>query len=102
MIGEAGIGYRLMEGYKLPPVMFTSDEMSAMLTASKLMQTLSDQNSSTHYLSALDKITAVLRLTEKYHVEDIKDHVAVIARPAFDNQRPADLHLQKILMAISN
>ena len=90
VIGEAGIGYRLMEGYKLPPVMFTSDEMSAMLTASKLMQTLSDQNSSKHYLSALDKIKAVLRLTEKYHVEGIKDHVAVIARPAFDNQRPAD------------
>lgn len=102
VIGEAGIGYRLMEGYKLPPVMFTSDEMSAMLTASKLMQTLSDQDSSKHYLSALDKIKAVLRLTEKYHVEDIKDHVAVITHPAFDHQRPADLYLQKILMAISN
>lgn len=102
VIGEAGIGYRLMEGYKLPPLMFTSDEMSAMLTASKLMQTLSDQNSSKYYLSALDKIKAVLRLNEKYHVEDIKDHVAVIARPAFANQCPDDLYLQKILMAISN
>ncbi len=32
VIGEAGIGYRLMEGYKLPPVMFSADEVSAMLS----------------------------------------------------------------------
>ncbi len=49
--GEAGIGYRLMEGYKLPPVMFTQDEASALLTAAKLMQSMSDENSSKHYTS---------------------------------------------------
>ena len=49
VIGEAGIGYRLMEGYKLPPVMFTQDEASAMLTASKLMESITDENSSKHY-----------------------------------------------------
>ncbi len=49
--GEAGIGYRLMEGYKLPPVMFTQDEASALLTAAKLMQSMSDENSSKHYKS---------------------------------------------------
>jgi predicted DNA-binding transcriptional regulator YafY len=35
VIGEAGTGYRLMEGYKLPPVMFNMDEATALLTASK-------------------------------------------------------------------
>lgn len=42
VIGEAGSGYRLMEGYKLPPVMFNQDEASALLTAAKLMQSMSD------------------------------------------------------------
>jgi predicted DNA-binding transcriptional regulator YafY len=102
VIGEAGIGYRLMDGYKLPPVMFSSDEVSAMLTASKLMQSMSDENSSKHYISALDKIKAVLRLSEKYHIEDIKDHVAVVAHPALVYERPSDLYLPKILMAIAN
>lgn len=101
VIGEAGIGYRLMEGYKLPPVMFNPDEVSAMLTASKLMQTMSDENSSNHYISALDKIKAVLRLAEKTHIEEINEHVAVVSHPTFAYEKPAQLHLPKILRAIS-
>src|SRR3954469_21072206 len=102
VIGEAGIGYRLMEGYKLPPVMFNEDETSALLTASKLMQTMSDENSSRHYASALDKIRAVLRVTEKDHLEEIDQHIAVISRPAIARKKPAELHLQQILRAIAS
>src|ERR1700733_8650317 len=67
---EAGTGYSLMEGYKLPPIMFNADEASALLTAAKLMQSKTDATSSKHYGSALDKIKAVLRLAEKDHIED--------------------------------
>ncbi len=101
VIGEAGIGYRLMEGYKLPPVMFNPDEVSAMLTASKLMQSMSDEKSSDHYISALDKIKAVLRLAEKDHIEEINEHVAVVAHPTFVYEKPSELHLPKILRAIA-
>lgn len=100
--GEAGIGYRLMEGYKLPPVMFNQDEASALLTGAKLMQTMSDENSSKHYTSALDKIKAVLRLAEKDHLEEIDEHIAVVAHPAFVYEKPSELHLQKILKAIAS
>lgn len=99
--GEAGIGYRLMEGYKLPPVMFTQDEASALLTAAKLMQSMSDENSSKHYTSALDKIKAVLRLSEKDHLQEIDEHIAVVSHPAFVHKKPSELHLQKILKAIA-
>lgn len=101
VIGEAGIGYRLMEGYKLPPIMFNPDEVSAMLTASKLMQSMSDENSSNHYISALDKIKAVLRLAEKDHIEEIDEHVAVVSHPSFAYEKPSELHLPKILRAIA-
>ena len=100
--GEAGIGYRLMEGYKLPPVMFNQDEASALLTGAKLMQSMSDENSSKHYISALDKIKAVLRLAEKDHLEEIDEHIAVVAHPAFVHEKPSELHLQKILKAIAS
>ncbi len=100
--GEAGIGYRLMEGYKLPPVMFNQEEASALLTAAKLMVSMSDENSSKHYLSALDKIKAVLRLAEKDHLEEIDEHIAVISHPSFVYKKPAELHLQKILKAIAS
>ena len=100
--GEAGIGYRLMEGYKLPPVMFNQEEASAMLTAAKLMQSMSDESSSKHYISALDKIKAVLRLTEKDHLQEIDEHIAVVSHRAFVYEKPSELHLQKILKAISS
>lgn len=100
--GEAGIGYRLMEGYKLPPVMFNQEEASALLTAAKLMQSMSDDNSSRHYISALDKIKAVLRLAEKDHLEEIDEHIAVVSHPAFVYNKPSELHLQKILKAIAS
>lgn len=101
VIGEAGVGYRLMEGYKLPPVMFNEDEASALLTAAKLMQSLSDESSSKHYSSALDKIKAVLRLPEKDHLEEIEAHIAVVSHPTFVYKKTSELHLQKILKAIA-
>ncbi len=38
IIGEAGIGYSIMEGYRLPPVMFTREEASSFIAAEKLME----------------------------------------------------------------
>ena len=101
VIGEAGTGYKLMEGYKLPPVMFSQDEASALLTAGKLVRSKTDASISKHYELALDKIKAVLRLSEKDHIEDIDEHVMVMGHPAIVYQPPAELHLQPILKAIS-
>ncbi len=102
IIGEAGTGYSLMEGYKLPPVMFNADEASALLTAAKLMASKTDAGSLKHYTSALDKIKAVLRLSEKDHIEEIDEHIAVVQHPAFRFEAPPELHLQPILKAIAH
>ena len=101
VIGEAGSGYSLMEGYKLPPVMFNQDEASALLTAAKLMQSKTDAKSAQLYASALDKIKAVLRHAEKDHIEEIDERIAVVQPASFRFQQPAELHLQPILKAIA-
>lgn len=101
IIGEAGTGYSLMEGYKLPPVMFNADEATALLTAAKLMQSKTDAASSKYYNAALDKIKAVLRWSEKEHLEEIDEHIAVVQHSAIKYQTPDDLHLQPILKAIA-
>lgn len=101
VIGEAGTGYRLMEGYKLPPVMFTADEASALLTAAKLIKSKTDVNTSAHYNSALDKIKAVLRAKEKDHIAEIDAHIAVVSHPAIVYDPPQNLHLQPVLKAIA-
>ena len=102
VLGEAGSGYRLMEGYKLPPVMFNQDEASALLTAAKLMQSMSDGPSAKHYGTALDKIRAVLRHAEKHHLAEIDDHIAVVAHPTFVYQKRPELHLPNILKAVAS
>lgn len=102
VIGEAGTGYQLMEGYKLPPVMFNQDEATALLTASKLVQSKTDAGISKHYTAALDKIRAILRHSEKDHIEEIDDHIAVMTHPAFAHEPETNLHLQSILKAISS
>jgi predicted DNA-binding transcriptional regulator YafY len=100
--GEAGIGYRLMEGYKLPPVMFNEDEATALLTGGKLMQSMSDETSSRHYTTALDKIRAVLRHAEKDHLHEIESHIEVVSHPSFVYKKPTELHLAKLLKAIGS
>jgi predicted DNA-binding transcriptional regulator YafY len=102
VIGEAGTGYRLMEGYKLPPVMFTQDEALALVTAAKLVQSKTDAGISKYYSSALDKIKAVLRHSEKDHIEEMDDHIAIMTHPAIMYQPQEELHLQPILRSIGS
>lgn len=102
VIGEAGTGYRLMDGYKLPPVMFNMDEATALLTASKLVQSKTDAGISKHFSSALDKIRAILRHSEKDHIEGIDEHIAVMTHPAIVYQPQSELHLQSILKSIGS
>jgi len=102
VIGEAGTGYRLMEGYKLPPVMFTQEEATALLTASKLVESKTDAGISKQFNAALDKIRAILRHSEKNHIEGIDEHIAVMTHPSIVYQPPDDLHLQTILKIAAN
>lgn len=62
---EEGKGYSLMEGYKLPPVMFSEEEANALITAEQIINQNSDQSLVDHYAAAIEKIKAVLKLTQK-------------------------------------
>ena len=101
LIGEAGVGYSIMDGYRLPPVMFTRDEAVAFLTAEKLMEKLTDPSSDGNYKSAMYKIRSVLRLAEKDFLENIDGHIEVLNGRRTQGTR-LDLNpLQLILKAIA-
>lgn len=78
IIGEAGVGYSIMDGYRLPPVMFTREEAIAFLTAEKMVEQLTDSANSANYRSAMYKIKAVLRTTEKDLLENMDTHIEVL------------------------
>ena len=66
--------------------MFNMDEATALLTASKLVQSKTDAGISKHYTAALDKIRAILRHSEKDHIEEIDEHIAVMTHPSIVHQ----------------
>lgn len=101
LIGEAGVGYSLVEGFRLPPVMFTPEEAIAFLTAEKLVDKLTDSSNSKNYSSAMFKIRAVLNLTEKDLLDNIDDRIAVLRSPRDQQLRQNDLQLlQPILKCV--
>lgn len=100
VIGEAGIGYSIREGYRLPPVMFTQEEATALLTAEKLVEKLTDASTREVYQAAMFKIKSVLRLTERDHIEKLEQHIEVINSPNFSGHQTDTAYLQQILKAI--
>lgn len=75
ILTEEGKGYRLMEGYRLPPVMFTEQEAAAMVTAEKMIARNRDQSFVEHYASAVSKVKAVLKYSQKEKVDLLSDRV---------------------------
>lgn len=75
---EAGVGYFLMENYKLPPVMFTKEEASALLFGEKLVEKMSDDGMKAEFCSALMKIKAILNPEEKDRLEKLHNQISVL------------------------
>lgn len=74
---EAGYGYFLLDGYHLPPVMFTREEAIALLVAEKFMQKHTDKQSQNNFISALSKVKAVLDKDKKEEIESLNSQIAV-------------------------
>ncbi|MDB5139592.1 MAG: hypothetical protein JWR12_1508 [Mucilaginibacter sp.] len=101
IIGEAGVGYSIMDGYRLPPVMFTREEATAFLTAEKFVEKLTDASTTEHYKSAMYKIRAILKTAEKNLLEDIDSKIEVLkshSQLRVDNKD----HIQTLLNSMAH
>ena len=58
--GEAGVGYTLRRDFDLPPLMFTPDELTALVLGARLVQAWGGTKSVAAANSALARIEAVL------------------------------------------
>jgi len=87
---EAGVGYSLVDGYRLPPVMFSKEEAVSFITAEKLMQHFTDNNLKKHFQSALFKIKAVLKDSQKDWIESVESKMWVTPSADFFNNEVPD------------
>jgi predicted DNA-binding transcriptional regulator YafY len=65
ILTEEGKGYSLMDGYKVPPVMFTEKQANALILAEQLVLKNKGASFIKDYSEAIDKIKSILRYTIK-------------------------------------
>ncbi|WP_317932876.1 YafY family protein [Halioxenophilus sp. WMMB6] len=67
LLAEAGVGYQLDKGFDMPPLMFNSQEVEALVIAARMLDAWADPETKSQIQSALEKIEQVLpaKLQEK-------------------------------------
>lgn len=99
VVTQEGKGYTIMEGYRLPPVMFTREEAIALLTAEKLAAGLTDQPTAQLTGAAMDKLRSALRRTDRDHVETLAPRIQVLSTVGQPDRPNA---YQQLVTAITN
>ena len=92
IITEEGKGYTFMEGYKIPPVMFTQEEANALITAEQIINKNKDQSFVEQFENAVTKVKAVLKSTQKGKAELLEDRIQV--RGNYKNERTSNYLIQ--------
>lgn len=72
--GEAGVGYVLREGFQLPPLMFTEDEITALVAGARLIRAWGGADMARGAEEALIKIGAVLPDAARARAERVRVH----------------------------
>src|SRR5580700_9029299 len=67
--GEAGVGYRLRLGFDLPAIMFTMDEVEALVAGARVIETWGGSALGGHARSAIAKIALALPPARREEVE---------------------------------
>ncbi len=99
IITEEGLGFTLMEGYKMPPVAFTEKEALALITSEQLIIRNKDESLIEHYNTAITKIKSVLRNSSKKKVELLSKRI--IFRNNRENFKTSNLVVD-LQMTITN
>lgn len=99
ILTEEGKGYTLMEGYRIPPVMFTENQANALILAEQLILKNKDASFVKDYSEAIEKIKAVLG-------HNIKDKANLLAeRTRFSqnlNSEKSSNNLSDLQFALTN
>lgn len=99
VLTEEGKGYSLMDGYQLPPIMFTESEANALITAEQLIRQNKDASLVENYGNAIAKIKSVLRSSQKEKTDLLTQRIQF--RVNADNDKTSN-YLMVIQTAITD
>ncbi|MDO5968588.1 YafY family protein [Flavivirga aquimarina] len=98
IVTEEGKGYSIMEGYHLPPVLFTEEEANALITMEQLAIKNKDLSLVKNTTSAIEKIKAILRYSQKGNADLLSDRIYFSGN---NNEEKTSNNLMQIQSAIT-
>jgi predicted DNA-binding transcriptional regulator YafY len=84
--GEAGVGYIMREGFDLPPLMFTKDEIVALVAGARMVRAMGGASMARSAIEALIKIESVLPPSLQTQLKSVEIHVPDYAMNTRDRQ----------------
>ncbi len=99
IVTEEGRGYSILEGYRLPPIMFTESEANALITAEQLVLKNRDASFVREYQEAIYKIKSVLRANTKDKVNLLSDRIVFRQN---ENNNQTSNYLSTLQLALTN
>ena len=95
---ENGVGYFIVEGYSLPPIMITEEEANALIVSEKLILNQGDTSLIKDFTSILFKIKSILRAFDKENVSRLDNRI----RPLFKKEKLKSNWLSSLQKSIAN
>jgi predicted DNA-binding transcriptional regulator YafY len=102
IVGEAGYGYSLVDGYRLPPVHFSKEEAISFITAQKLIDNFADPITKSNFENALFKIKSVLNTSEKDSFFNLSNTIEVVKNRYLPEVKNQFKEIPQILDAIES
>lgn len=99
IVTEEGKGYSILDGYRIPPVMFTENEANALITAEQLVLRNKDASFVKNYSEAITKIKSVLRHNTKDKVNLLSNRIVIRHNP--ETIRTSS-YLSELQLALTN
>lgn len=96
---DEGKGYSIVEGYHVPPVMFTEREAFSLVTAEQIISRDKDSSFVKEFSAAVSKIKAVLRNHSKDKAETLEKRIYVGKNA---EEKPTSSSLIDLQMAITS
>lgn len=99
LVVEEGRGYGLVDGYVIPPVMFTESEANALIVAEKMIARTKDASLISEFGKAIEKIKSVLDHEEQEKADFLAERTIIGTN--WGNERTSS-HLSDIQKALTH
>jgi predicted DNA-binding transcriptional regulator YafY len=95
--GEAGIGYMMRNGFDLPPLMFTEEEIAAISLGADMVSNWTDESMSVAAKQVMQKVESVLPERLKPRIQKLN-----MFAPNFKPSRQIQQNMARLRPAINN